>query len=120
MESEKYITVREENAGTVQVVIIDTSNPRALSRRPMSADAVLMNPQTQVLALRGTCSFDGGGGGGREQGNRACGGLVGAECVFRGVSRAFGGWARWCAGGGGGCGGWIRSHGFTDNLGRRE
>jgi len=52
MESEKFITVREEAAGTVNVVIVDVST-RTPSKRPMSADAVLMNPKSQVLALRG-------------------------------------------------------------------
>jgi len=51
MESEKFITVREEAAGTVNVVIVDVST-RTPSKRPMSADAVLMNPKSQVLALR--------------------------------------------------------------------
>jgi clathrin heavy chain len=53
MESEKFITVREEAAAAANVVIIEVANPRSMTRRPMSADAVLMNPQSQVLALRG-------------------------------------------------------------------
>lgn len=52
MESEKFITVREEAAGTVNVIIVDVAT-RTPSKRPMSADAVLMNPKSQVLALRG-------------------------------------------------------------------
>eukprot|EP00698_Gefionella_okellyi_P003029 TRINITY_DN12851_c0_g1_i1.p1 TRINITY_DN12851_c0_g1~~TRINITY_DN12851_c0_g1_i1.p1 ORF type:complete len:1713 (+),score=451.79 TRINITY_DN12851_c0_g1_i1:76-5214(+) len=51
MESEKFITVREEVSGTVNVIIVDVA-ARNLSKRPMSADAVLMNPKAQVLALR--------------------------------------------------------------------
>lgn len=54
MESEKYITIREEAGSTVNAVILEVNNPRQMNRRPMSADAsaVLMNPQSQVLAIR--------------------------------------------------------------------
>jgi len=52
MESEKFITTREEAADTVNIVIVDVET-RRLSKWPMSADAVLINPKSQVLALRG-------------------------------------------------------------------
>eukprot|EP01111_Echinosteliopsis_oligospora_P009445 TRINITY_DN2769_c0_g1_i2.p1 TRINITY_DN2769_c0_g1~~TRINITY_DN2769_c0_g1_i2.p1 ORF type:complete len:1719 (-),score=461.34 TRINITY_DN2769_c0_g1_i2:59-5215(-) len=53
MESEKYICIRETlQDGTNNVVIIDLDNPQQLIRRPISADAAIMNPKEQVLALK--------------------------------------------------------------------
>lgn len=53
MESEKYICIRETLPdGTNNVVIIDMENPTQLIRRPISADAAIMNPKEQVLALK--------------------------------------------------------------------
>jgi len=51
MESEKFICVREEGE-QVQIVIIDLANPQALTRRPISADAAIMNPTEKLLALK--------------------------------------------------------------------
>jgi len=53
MESEKYICIRETlQDGSNNVVIIDLENPTNLIRRPISADAAIMNPKEQVLALK--------------------------------------------------------------------
>jgi len=52
MESDKYICVREENNGQVQVTIIDMANPSNIQRRPISADSAIMNPAQQVIALK--------------------------------------------------------------------
>lgn len=35
-----------------EVVIVDMENPSDVSRRPMSADSVIMNPASKVIALR--------------------------------------------------------------------
>jgi clathrin heavy chain len=54
MESEKFICIREQDPnGTNNVVIIDMENPTQLIRRPIGADAAIMNPKEQVLALKG-------------------------------------------------------------------
>ncbi len=54
MESEKYICIREAAAdGTNNVVIIDMENPNNIIRKPIGADAAIMNPKEQVLALKG-------------------------------------------------------------------
>ena len=54
MESEKYICIRETLPdGSSNVVIIDMENPTQLIRRPISADAAIMNPKEPVLALKG-------------------------------------------------------------------
>eukprot|EP00303_Exanthemachrysis_gayraliae_P005622 CAMPEP_0206005570 /NCGR_PEP_ID=MMETSP1464-20131121/4652_1 /ASSEMBLY_ACC=CAM_ASM_001124 /TAXON_ID=119497 /ORGANISM="Exanthemachrysis gayraliae, Strain RCC1523" /LENGTH=1697 /DNA_ID=CAMNT_0053379013 /DNA_START=54 /DNA_END=5144 /DNA_ORIENTATION=+ len=52
MESDKYICVREEVNGQVQVVIIDLSNPQDIQRRPITADSAIMNPVSKVIALK--------------------------------------------------------------------
>ncbi|KAJ1640987.1 hypothetical protein T492DRAFT_568115, partial [Pavlovales sp. CCMP2436] len=52
MESDKYICVREEVSGQMQVVIIDMSNPADIQRRPISADSAIMNLLTKVIALK--------------------------------------------------------------------
>jgi len=52
MESEKYICVREEVNGQVQVVIIDMANPTEPQRRPITAESAIMNPVSKVIALK--------------------------------------------------------------------
>uniref|UniRef100_A0A2P2MB12 Clathrin heavy chain 1-like n=1 Tax=Rhizophora mucronata TaxID=61149 RepID=A0A2P2MB12_RHIMU len=53
MESEKYICVRE-TAPQNSVVIIDMNLPMQPLRRPITADSALMNPNSRILALKGT------------------------------------------------------------------
>ncbi|KAJ8904773.1 hypothetical protein NDN08_001289 [Rhodosorus marinus] len=53
LESSNFLCVRETNAqGAVEIVIVDLMNPSILDRRPMSAESVLMNPESKVMALR--------------------------------------------------------------------
>jgi len=52
MESEKYICVREEVNGQVQVVIIDMATPNEPQRRPITAESAIMNPVSKVIALK--------------------------------------------------------------------
>ena len=52
MESEKYICIREEVNGQVQVVIIDMATPQEPQRRPITADSAIMNPVSKVIALK--------------------------------------------------------------------
>ena len=52
MESEKYICVREEVNGQVQVVIIDMASPTEPQRRPITAESAIMNPVSKVIALK--------------------------------------------------------------------
>lgn len=54
MESDKFICVREKVGESAQVVIIDMANAQTPIRRPISADSAIMNPQTKVIALKGT------------------------------------------------------------------
>ena len=53
MESDKYICVRE-TAPQNSVVIIDMNMPNQPLRRPITADSALMNPNSRILALKGT------------------------------------------------------------------
>ena len=56
MESDKYICVRETSPQN-SVVIIDMAMPNQPLRRPITADSALMNPNSKVLALKGTLCF---------------------------------------------------------------
>lgn len=56
MESDKYICVRETSPQN-SVVIIDMLMPNQPLRRPITADSALMNPNSKVLALKGTVCF---------------------------------------------------------------
>ena len=66
MESDKFITVCDGSG----LSIVDLSNRNSVKKMPMSAEAAIMNPVTNVLALRGTdvhiagTSVERGGGGG--------------------------------------------------------
>ncbi|KAK2121648.1 hypothetical protein P7K49_003034 [Saguinus oedipus] len=53
MESDKFICVREKIGEQAQVVIIDTNDPMAPIRRPISAESAIMNPASKVVALKG-------------------------------------------------------------------
>lgn len=53
MESDRFICVREKVNETNQVVIIDMANNNELVRRPITADSVIMNPASKVMALKG-------------------------------------------------------------------
>ncbi|CAH8446801.1 unnamed protein product [Heterobilharzia americana] len=48
MESDKFICVREKTGETSQVVIIDLNDPMNPTRRPISADTIIMNPVSKV------------------------------------------------------------------------
>ena len=51
MESDKFICVRETSPQN-QLVIVDMSNPSAPQRRPITADSAIMNPGSQIIALK--------------------------------------------------------------------
>jgi clathrin heavy chain len=51
MESEKFICVREKTDQASNIVIIDLASPNTPLRRPINADAAVMNPVRNVLAL---------------------------------------------------------------------
>ena len=53
MESDKFITVCENNAGVAQVAIVDMVAGNTVTRQKMSAQAAIMNPVSKVIALRG-------------------------------------------------------------------
>ena len=57
MESERYVCVREQNGETKTVCVVDMSNPSQVLRRPISADAAIMNPSKNILALTGKSCF---------------------------------------------------------------
>ena len=52
MESDKFICIREEVNGQVQVVIIDMATPTEPQRRPITAESAIMNPVSKVIALK--------------------------------------------------------------------
>ena len=53
MESDKYICMREKVGDTSQVVIIDLADPHNPIRFPITAESVIMNPVSKVIAVRG-------------------------------------------------------------------
>jgi clathrin heavy chain len=53
MESERFICVRENVNSQNQVVIIDLNNNNEITRRPITADSVIMHPKAMVMALKG-------------------------------------------------------------------
>ncbi|CAD6192939.1 unnamed protein product [Caenorhabditis auriculariae] len=52
MESDKFIVVREMIADQQQVVIVDLADAPNPTRRPISADSVIMHPTAKILALK--------------------------------------------------------------------
>jgi clathrin heavy chain len=52
MESDKFITVCDNSTGTPQIVIVDMAHGNAVKKRPIKAEAAIMNPLSEVLALR--------------------------------------------------------------------
>ncbi|KTW31407.1 hypothetical protein T552_00051 [Pneumocystis carinii B80] len=52
LQSEKGICICESIDGRREVVIIDLSNPSALMRRPISAEAAILHPTQNIIALR--------------------------------------------------------------------
>jgi len=55
MESDKYISVKDTGAdGSSQVVVFDMHNNNAINKRPMKAEATLMNPRDNIIALKGS------------------------------------------------------------------
>ena len=52
MESEKYICIREEVNGQVQVVIIDMATPTEPHHDRITAESAIMNPVSKVIALK--------------------------------------------------------------------
>jgi clathrin heavy chain len=52
MESDKFITVCDSSSGTPQIIIVDMSAGNEVKKRPIKAEAAIMNPLSQVLALR--------------------------------------------------------------------
>lgn len=52
MESEKYICVRETVNGQESIAIIETANPSAMIRRPITAEAAIMHPEQPILTLK--------------------------------------------------------------------
>ena len=55
MESDKHICVRQEVAGSkqVKISIVDLTNPAAPETHGINADAAILNPMTEIIALRG-------------------------------------------------------------------
>ncbi|KAI0164895.1 clathrin heavy chain-like protein [Xylariaceae sp. FL1272] len=52
LESDHFICIREQKAGTNEVVIIDLKNNNNVSRRPIKADSAIMHWSRQIIALR--------------------------------------------------------------------
>ncbi|OMJ87695.1 hypothetical protein SteCoe_10539 [Stentor coeruleus] len=60
LESEKYICIREEAEGSAQVVVVELQNNNNVIRRPMKAEAAIMNPQYNIIALKAKNDTSGG------------------------------------------------------------
>jgi len=55
MESDRYINVKDQAPdGSGQAVVIDMHNGNAVNKRPMKAEASLMNPVDNIMALKGS------------------------------------------------------------------
>ncbi|QSL65563.1 hypothetical protein MERGE_002876 [Pneumocystis wakefieldiae] len=52
LQSEKGICICESVDGRREVVIVDLANPSALMRRPISAEAAILHPTQNIIALR--------------------------------------------------------------------
>lgn len=52
MESEKFICVREKVGEVAQVAVIEMNEPTKPTRHQITAESVIMNPMSKVLALR--------------------------------------------------------------------
>ncbi|KDD74078.1 hypothetical protein H632_c1591p0, partial [Helicosporidium sp. ATCC 50920] len=59
LESDKYLCVRETTP-TNQLTILDLSNPSAPQRRPITAESAIMNPDSQIIALKATVAGQSG------------------------------------------------------------
>lgn len=57
MESDRFICVREQVNNQNQVVIIDLQANNEITRRPITADSVIMHPTVKVMALKGMGIF---------------------------------------------------------------
>lgn len=52
MESDKFICVREKVGDNQYVVVIDMNDPTNPTKRPITADSIIMNPVSKVMALK--------------------------------------------------------------------
>ncbi|KAK2196158.1 bifunctional Clathrin [Babesia duncani] len=52
LESDRFICIKEAEASTPSVTIIDIYNENSVSKKPMKADASIMNPDKPIIALR--------------------------------------------------------------------
>ena len=52
MESDAFVSVCDGSSGQPQVFIVDLKNGNQVMKRPMSAEAAIMNPVSKILALR--------------------------------------------------------------------
>ena len=56
MESDKYITICESVGGVQQIATIDMTAGNTVTRHKISAEAAIMNPNSKIIALKGTPS----------------------------------------------------------------
>jgi hypothetical protein len=54
MESDKYITICESVGGVQQIATIDMTADNTVTRHKISAEAAIMNPNSKIIALKGT------------------------------------------------------------------
>jgi clathrin heavy chain len=52
LESDKYVCIRETVNDKATVAIVDMAQPQNLNRRTITADAAIMNPSSNILALK--------------------------------------------------------------------
>ena len=57
MESDAFVSVCDGSSGQPQVFIVDLKNGNQVMKRPMSAEAAIMNPVSKILAERANYKY---------------------------------------------------------------
>jgi clathrin heavy chain len=57
LESDKFITVCENQGGVAQIAIVDLSAENSVTRQKIPAEAAMMNPVSKIIALRGPKNY---------------------------------------------------------------
>ncbi|UKK01209.2 clathrin heavy chain [Theileria orientalis] len=52
LEGDRYVSIKDQDGENLTVAIIDMYNGNAITRKPMKAEAAIMNPSDPVIALR--------------------------------------------------------------------
>ncbi|UKJ88832.2 clathrin heavy chain [Theileria orientalis] len=58
LEGDRYVSIKDQDGENLTVAIIDMYNGNAITRKPMKAEAAIMNPSDPVIALRAKLDSD--------------------------------------------------------------